>query len=325
MALSQIFMRGYRDSRKVPALHRWSPPLNAPFRHRKAAAVMTLDPASAFLERLSLEITPRQIDRVGFLRERLEPGTRVFVALIDPADVAGQIAAAKALRQAGLEPVPHVPARFVHDLADLKSRIGALAREAGVAEMLVLGGGAPHPVGSYDSAIQILETGVFEANGIKRIGVAGHPEGNTDITRHHGEAALIAALQQKQDWLKSHGIAGFIATQFLFEAGPVAEWAKALRTAGIDLPIHVGVPGPATIKTLVKYAAMCGVGQSARFIRKQAMNVTKLLSVNTPDEFVTGLARLHFERPELGIAGPHLYPFGGFDKLFDWLGPKLHA
>ncbi len=257
------------------------------------------------------------------MRERLQPGTRVFIALIDPADVAGQLQAAKALRQAGLEPVPHVPARFVRDLGDLKARIGALAEEAGVTEMLVLGGGAPHPVGHFDAAIQILETGVFETNGVKRIGVAGHPEGNADITKHHGDAALIAALKQKQAWLKAHGIAGFIATQFLFEAGPVADWAKALRAEGIDLPIHVGVPGPATIKTLVKYAAMCGVGNSARFIRKQAMNVTRLLTVNTPDEFVTSLARLHFERPELGIAGPHLYPFGGFDKLFDWLGPKL--
>jgi len=284
---------------------------------------MTLDPASAFLQRLSIEITGKQIEKLPLLRERLKAGTRVFIALIDPADVAGQLQAAKALRQAGLEPVPHVPARFVHDLADLKSRIGALAQEAGVTEMLVLGGGAPHPVGAFDAAIQILETGVFEANGIKRIGMAGHPEGNSDITKQHGEAALIAALKRKQAWLKAQGIAGFIATQFLFEAGPVAEWARKLRAEGIDLPIHVGVPGPATIKTLVKYAAMCGVGQSARFIRKQAMNITKLLTVNTPDDFIAGLADLHANQPDLGIAGPHLYPFGGFDKLFDWLSPKL--
>ena len=297
--------------------------MNAPLRHSKAAAAMTPDPASAFLQRLSIEITGKQIEKLPLLRERLKPGTRVFIALIDPADVAGQLQAAKALRQAGLEPVPHVPARFVHDLADLKSRIGALAQEAGVTEMLVLGGGAPHPVGAFDAAIQILETGVFEANGIKRIGMAGHPEGNSDITKQHGEAALIAALKRKQAWLKAHGIAGFIATQFLFEAGPVAEWARKLRAEGIDLPIHVGVPGPATIKTLVKYAAMCGVGQSARFIRKQAMNITKLLTVNTPDDFIAGLADLHANQPDLGIAGPHLYPFGGFDKLFDWLSPKL--
>ena len=81
----------------------------------------------------------------------------------------------------------------------------------------------------------------------------------------------------------------------------------------------MGIPGPATIKTLVKYAAMCGVGNSARFIRKQALNITKLLTVNTPDDFVAGLAQVHYGQPELGIAGPHLYPFGGFDKLFDWI------
>ena len=49
---------------------------------------------------------------------------------------------------------------------------------------------------------------------------------------------------------------------------------------------------------------MCGVGNSARFIRKQALNITKLLTVNTPDEFIEQLAVLHFDRPELGIAGP---------------------
>ena len=83
------------------------------------------------------------------------------------------------------------------------------------------------------------------------------------------------------------------------------------------------VPGPATIKTLVKYAAMCGVGNSARFIRKQALNITKLLTVSSPDAFVENLARLHFEKPELGIAGPHLYPFGGFDKLLDWVSSRM--
>ena len=284
---------------------------------------MPLDPASAFLKRLTIEITFRQIDKLPLLREKLLPGTKVFIALIDPADVAGQLHAAKQLRGAGFTAIPHIPARFVRDLEDLKSRIGALAQEAGVSEMLVLGGGAPQSVGHYDATIQILETGVFEANGLKRLGFAGHPEGNSDITRIHGEAMLLKALKQKQAWLKSANLDGFIATQFLFEAGPVAEWAKHLRAEGINLPISVGVPGPATIRTLVKYAAMCGVGNSARFIRKQAMNITRLLTVNTPDDFIAGLADLHFNRPELGISNPHLYPFGGFDKLFDWVGPKL--
>ncbi len=296
--------------------------MNVAISAAQAGAAVSLDPVLDFLRKSSIEITPKQIEKLGVLRDKLPAGTNVFIALIDPADVAGQIEASRQLKAAGFNPVPHVPARFVRDEADLRERIAALA-VAGASQMLVLGGGAPQPIGIYDAAIQLLQTGVFQANGVKRIGIAGHPEGNPDITKIHGDAMLLKALQEKQAYLTANGLEGFIATQFLFEAGPVAEWARTLRAAGIDLPIYVGVPGPATIKTLVKYAAMCGVGNSARFIRKQAMNITKLLTVNTPDDFVAGLANLHFNKPELGIAGPHMYPFGGFDKLFDWMVPQM--
>ena len=277
---------------------------------------------AAFLSRLSIEITPKQVEKVGLLKDKLPQGTCVYVALIDPADVALQIDAVAAIRAAGLEPVPHVPARFVRDRADLDHRLAALAERGKVRQALVLGGGAPQPLGVYDAAIQLLETGLFETYGIRKIGLAGHPEGNPDIIKARGEAALVGALRVKQAYLAAHNIDGYIATQFLFEAGPVAYWAKGLRDEGITLPIHVGVPGPATIKTLVKYAAMCGVGNSARFIRKHALNVTKLLTVSSPDAFVENLTKLHFEKPELGIAGPHLYPFGGFDKLLDWVSSR---
>ena len=297
--------------------------MNAPHFHSDAKSHLMANPSAAFLKNLSVEITPRQIEKVPLLQERLPKGTPVFIALIDPADVPAQLKAAIAVREAGLDPIPHVPARFILDAADLKSRVGALTGEAGVTSMLVLGGGAPTPIGRYDSALQLLQTDMFQSHGVTRIGVAGHPEGNPDITKIHGEAMLMKALGEKQAYLKSNKLSGFIATQFLFEAAPVAYWATTLRDNGIDLPINVGIPGPATIKTLVKYAAMCGVGNSARFIRKQALNITKLLTVNTPDEFIDQLAILHLDRPELNIAAPHLYPFGGFDKMFDWLTPKL--
>jgi methylenetetrahydrofolate reductase (NADPH) len=281
------------------------------------------DTVRRFLEGASVEITPKQAEKIPLLQAGLPAKTKVYIALIDPADVTAQLDAAVKLRAAGFEPVPHVPARFVRDRDDLARRLGDLSAKAGVKQALVLGGGAPHPVGTYDAAIQLLETGLFEANGVTRIGMAGHPEGNPDITKAKGEPALLEALKLKQAYVAAHGLHGYIATQFLFEAGPVAYWAAGLNEAGVKLPIHVGVPGPATIKTLVKYAAMCGAGNSARFIRKQALNVTKLLTVSTPDDFVEKLATLNVERPELGIAAPHLYPFGGFDKLLDWLRPKL--
>lgn len=286
-------------------------------------SALMANPLGAFLAGASVEMTGRQVDKVPLIADVLPKGASVFVALIDAADVQGQIAAVTALRRAGFNPVPHVPARFVRDANDLTERLAAFAGEGGVTDVLVLGGGAPQPIGQYDAAIQILKTGAFQKAGVRRLGLAGHPEGNSDITKVHGEAMLLATLKEKSAWLKANGMQGFIATQFLFDAGPLAQWASMLRQEGIDLPIHVGVPGPATIKTLVKYAAMCGVGNSARFIRKQALNVTKLLSVSEPTEFVDQLATLHFDKPELGVAAPHLYPFGGFDKLAAWMKAKL--
>ncbi len=273
----------------------------------------------AFLAHATIEVTGKQIEKFPLLKDNLPAGTKVFIALIEAQDLDPQIAAAAELRKLGFEPIPHVPARFVRDEADLNQRMAAFAERAGVTTVLALGGGAPEPVGKFDAAIQLMNTGVFQKVGITRIGIAGHPEGNPDITRKHGEASLLQALKDKSDWLTANKIEGFIATQFLFEAGPLALWASQLRDNGINLPINVGVPGPATIKTLVKYAAMCGVGNSARFIRKQALNITKLLTVSEPTEFVDQLAKLHFDKPDLNIAAPHLYPFGGFDKLFTWL------
>ena len=273
---------------------------------------------AAFLKLASVEITAKQIDKIPALAQHLAPGTQVFVALLDASDADAQILAATALQQHGFKAIPHVPARFVRDGQDLQRRVAAFA-SAGIDQVLVLGGGAPQPIGKFDAAIQLLETGVFESHDMRRIGIAGHPEGNPDISKIHGEAALLAALKQKQAWLKEKNIEGFIATQFLFDAEPLAFWANGLREQGIDLPLHVGIPGPASLKTLVRYAALCGVGHSARFIRKQALNITKLLTVSEPTEFVEQLAKLHFEKPELKIAGPHMYPFGGFDKLFAWM------
>ena len=274
---------------------------------------------AAFLQNMTLEITPRQAEKLPLIAQHVAPGTHIFVALVDPSHLEDQITAVAEIRKLGLEPVPHVPARFVRNEDDLKNRIERLATSGDVMRYLVLGGGAPEPVGDYHCALQLMETGVFEANGAKALGVAGHPEGNADIARLHGEAMLMQALSEKQAYIRDAGLDGFISTQFLFEAAPVASWAKALRENGIDLPAFIGIPGPASIKTLAKYAAVCGVGNSARFIRKQALNITKLLSVSTPDKFIEDLAALHATSPDLKVMGPHMYPFGGFDKLFDWL------
>src|SRR3978361_972930 len=110
---------------------------------------------AAFLNLASVEITAKQVDKIPPLAQHLGPGTLVFVALLDAGDVEAQILAATALQQQGLKAIPHVPARFVRDGEDLQRRIAAFA-SAGVDQVLVLGGGAPQPIGKFDAAIQLL-------------------------------------------------------------------------------------------------------------------------------------------------------------------------
>ncbi|MGI9371613.1 MAG: hypothetical protein ACR2OJ_03890 [Hyphomicrobiales bacterium] len=276
-------------------------------------------PVAAFLEDFTIEITAKHAEKVADIAARVKPATHTYIAMIEPEDFSVMLNAAKTVRENGLVPVPHIPARFTPNAETLDGWLQAYHEEAGVDHMLVLGGGAPEPIGDFDAAIQLLQTGAFERHGIKTLGFAGHPEGNADIERKAGKGGLLSALREKQAFAADMSAESYIATQFLFEAAPVAEWAEGLRSEGITMPANVGVPGPATIRTLMRYATVCGVGASARLIRKQARNVTKLMSVNTPDGFVAGLADLHFNRPELGIQKAHMYPFGGFDKLFDWI------
>jgi methylenetetrahydrofolate reductase (NADPH) len=127
--------------------------MNAPHLHSKATSATMENPGKAFLEKLSIEITPKQIEKLSVLEANLAKGTNVFIALIDPAEVDAQINACVVLRDAGFHPIPHVPARFVRDEEDLKSRIGAFADKAKVSTILCLGGGAPEPIGKYNAAM----------------------------------------------------------------------------------------------------------------------------------------------------------------------------
>ena len=154
----------------------------------------------------------------------------------------------------------------------------------------------------------------FDKYGITKIGFAGHPEGSPDIP----ELAIKQALRRKNELARRTDAEIYLVTQFCFEAGPIIKWDKIIQAEGNRLPIHIGIPGLATAKTLLAYAKACGIGPSARFITRQAMNVAKLLTVSTPDRLVTALASYQANNPPCGIKAAHVFPLGGLKKSADW-------
>ncbi len=150
--------------------------------------------------------------------------------------------------------------------------------EAGVDQALLLAGGVAQPHGDFDNSMQMMETGLFDKAGFKRLHVAGHPpEGNKDIDPNGGDAAVMEALRWKQSFAERTDAQMALATQFAFDADPIMAWADRLKAEGIDIPIHIGIAGPAKLQTLIKFAIACGVGPSLKVLQKRAMDVTKLL------------------------------------------------
>lgn len=280
-----------------------------------------------FLDGFSLEVLPRHMSLLADkIAPRLREGRRIYIALVDPAEIPAQVEMATALRRVGLEPVPHLPARFMGNIPDLQLHLRRLVEEAEVVEILALGGGAPQPYGEFHSVMEMLETGFFQEFGIRRLGFAGHVEGNKDISKEGGEQLFIQILKDKIAFAENAGIETYLVTQFAFDMDTVAKWAQKLQAEGITLPIRVGFAGPAKLKTLLHYSLMCGVGPSIRVLRKQAKAVHRLLKVSTPDEVIDSLGGIAARKGDIGgIIAPHFFPLGGVEAVLDWLGKRLEA
>jgi methylenetetrahydrofolate reductase (NADPH) len=263
----------------------------------------------------SLEVTPATAAKHASIGALLPTGTRVYVAYVPGEDHGRVVETAIRLRAEGLVPVPHFPARSLTSQAQLEDYLGRVTGEAGVDEVLVIGGGIDRPVGPYAGTAQLLETGLFERHGIRVIGLAGHPEGERALALP-GIAASVAA---KLDLARRTPAAVRLVTQFAFEALPVLAWERQLRADGSDLPIHIGVPGPASIKSLLGYARLCGVGNSVRVLTRRGGSLLKLASLSYPDALITALARHRATDPATRIERLHWYPFGGLARTARWL------
>ena len=125
------------------------------------------------------------------------------------------------------------------------------------------------------------------------------------------------ALEAKCADIEKRGMATLIVTQFAFDPDAMLAWLKALRDRGLDQAVRIGVPGPAGIKTLARYAAMCGVSASASVLAKYGISIGRLLGTAGPDKFVDRLAEGLSE--DHGAVRLHFYPFGGIEKTVDWI------
>ncbi|WP_300584080.1 methylenetetrahydrofolate reductase [Marivita sp.] len=288
------------------------------FRKRETVENGTTPEMEAFLKGYSIEVMPRTAEKVEDFRALLAPGTRVYIAHIEGTPIEDMVATAKRVAADGYPVMPHFPARIIKDEATLAGWIARYQGEAGVDQALLLAGGVNQPHGDFHSSMQLMETGLFDKAGFKRLHVAGHPEGNKDIDPNGGMKNVDDALRWKQAFSERTDAKMALATQFAFDADPIIKWVDDLSAAGIKLPVHIGIAGPAKLQTLIKFAIACGVGPSLKVLQKRAMDVSKLLLPYEPTEVLTKLAAHKAKNPEFNIEQVHFFPLGGIKTNATW-------
>ena len=262
----------------------------------------------------SLEMTAKEVDALRAAAPGIAPDTPIAITFLPGESMDSRVAAAVAVRALGFEPMPHLSARRIGSHDELAAMVERLTAEAGARRMFLVAGDPPVPAGPFADTMSLLRTGLFERHGIKAIGIAGHPDGHPAMDT----GALWASLIEKREEITARGMASLIVTQFGFDAAPFLTWLREVRGRGIDAPVRIGVPGPAGIKTLLRYAAHCGVGTSASVMKKYGVSLTRLLGAAGPDKLVDALAR--GLKPEHGAVRLHFYPFGGLARTVAWIG-----
>lgn len=272
-----------------------------------------------FLEGYSIEVMPRTAEKIKRFQDILPKGTRVYIAHIEGTLIEDMVKTAARLSNEGYAVMPHFPARIIKDKTTLENWINMYQGEAGVKQALLLAGGVQTPHGVFESSMQLLETGLFDAKEFDRLHVAGHPEGNKDIDPDGSHKNVDAALSWKQRFSERTDAKMALATQFAFDADAIIEWANKLKASGIDVPVHIGIAGPAKLQTLIKFAIACGVGPSLKILQKRAMDITKLLLPYEPTNILNALAAHKAQYPDFNIVQVHFFPLGGIKTNANWV------
>ncbi|MDN6327971.1 MAG: methylenetetrahydrofolate reductase [Brachybacterium sp.] len=230
---------------------------------------------------------------------QLPAGARVTVTASPAQGLAATLTVAGELAQQGFRAIPHLAARMLHGASEVEEVLTRLT-EAGVAEVFVIAGDAPHPAGELPGALELLEAIAAAGSGMS-VGIGGHPEGHPFL----GEKEAMTLLRAKAEH------ASYAVTQMCFEADPLLAWVGRLRDGGITLPVRPGIAVPAGTARLLRIGTRIGVGRSLRLLSGEHAGVRRLLGPGrwSPGPLLTELEEAGSARPGLGLRGPHLYTF----------------
>ena len=249
----------------------------------------------------------------------LPAGTPVYVNHLPRRELSHTLPALVALAAAGLEPVPHMAARRIGSRNEAESFLKQAVRLAQVSKVMLIGGDVPDPVGPYRDAATLLHERLLADCGMQQVGLAGYPEGHPRIT----SAVLADALAEKLALAAKQGMGAHVVTQFSFAPNRIVEYCADLARRAPNVPVCVGLPGPTSPRTLLRYAQRCGVSASLRALQAQGMGAVRLFTNVDPTDQLTALARHMHTGSASNVVGVHLYSFGGVATTAHWMNARI--
>jgi methylenetetrahydrofolate reductase (NADPH) len=267
------------------------------------------------LAHASLEIGTRDGDAIAELTAALPAGTDVHITMLPktlPDDV---VTLARRLVEAGFRPIPHIAARNIPSADTMDAFLHRLTGAAGVTRVFLVAGDRPASVGPFSCSLDVLTGEHLQAAGIEAVGFAGHPEGHPAVAMPLLEQALVAKVR----WCADNGLASWVVSQFCFDVDPIAHWLRRLADLGIDVPVKVGLAGPAPAQKLLTYALRCGVGASLRALTRQGRRYGRLARYDGPEMLVGDVLARTSGDDVPAIAGFHVFPFGGVRQSCTWM------
>ena len=185
--------------------------------------------------------------------------------------------------------------------------------------LLLIGGDSTRARGDYATSLQVIESGVLQACGITHVDVAGHPEGNVGLSHER----LMKVLIDKRDAAHAAGLGMSIVTQFSFDPRPLEQWLMSIHKEGLNVPVRLGLAGPANPATLLKFALRCGIGNSISAVQKHVGTIGRLLKDTGPEGVVRGLGDVLMREEGACVEAFHFFPFGGLAKTSAWIRDAL--
>jgi methylenetetrahydrofolate reductase (NADPH) len=266
-----------------------------------------LEAVAAALRRPRYEVLP--LDGVAELVSEHVPREVTVTVTASPAKgLTRTLEVAERLAAQGRRVVPHLAARQVTGEAHLKDILERLAG-CGIGDVFVIAGDAREPAGPFGGALDLLAAMAEAGHRLDQVGIAGYPERHPFI---HDDVTIQAMWDKRR-------YATYIVSQLCFHPRVVAAWVQRVRRRGVDLPIHLGVPGPVDAARLLRTSTRIGIGESARFVRRHRGWLPHLLRAGgyRPGRLVDGLAASLCD-PAGGVAGLHVYTFNEVARTERW-------